>query len=299
MNIFITGASGWIGSAVTDELLANGYAVTGLARSDKSAAALEAKGVDVHRGSLDDPASLAAAAKAADAVIHLAFIHDFDNFAASGRAEHDAVKAMLDALEGSGKTFMLASGTTGASRTAPGAATEDDPSPFHGRDSVRGGAENLALSYAEKDVRPVALRFPIVHGRVGDPGFVAYLAQVAKERGVSGYIGDGSQVWAAVDRADAALGVRLALEKAPAGFRAHIVAEQGTPTREIAEALGQRLGLPVESVSPEDAEAHFGWMARMFGAGTPASSDITRRTLGWTPTGPTLLDDIAAGAYDL
>lgn len=299
MNVFITGASGWIGSAVTDELLANGYAVTGLARSDASAAALEKKGVEVHRGSLDDPASLAAGAKAADAVIHLAFVHDFDNFAAAGRSEHDAVKAMLDALEGSGKAFMFASGTTGATGTVPGTATEDDPSPFHGRDSMRGGSENLALGYAEKGVRPVALRFPIVHGRPNDPGFVAYLAQVAKERGVSGYIGDGAHPWAAVDRTDAARLVRLALEKAPAGFRAHAVGESGIPTKVIAEALGERLGLPTRSISPEEAEAHFGWMAMMFGTGTRATSETTRRTLGWTPTGPTLLDDIAAGAYDV
>lgn len=296
MNIFVTGASGWIGSAVTDELLANGYAVTGLARSDTSAAALEAKGVTAHRGSIDDPGSLAVAAKAADAVIHLAFNHDFDNYAAAGRSERAAVSAMLETLEGSGKAFLFASGAAGA---APGrVATEEDPSPFHGPDSMRGGSENLALSHADKGVRPVALRFPIVHGRAGDPGFVTYLAQVARKHGVSGYIGDGSNRWASVDRADAARLVRLALEKAPAGFRAHPVAESGIPTRTIAEALGDRLGLPVRSISPEDAEAHFGWMSMMFSADVSASSDITRATLDWEPTGPTLLEDIGAGAYD-
>ena len=296
MNIFVTGASGWIGSAVTDELLANGYAVTGLARSDASAAALEAKGVAAHRGSLDDPGSLAVAAKAADAVIHLAFNHDFDHYDAAGRTERAAVNAMLEALEGSGKAFLFASGAAGA---APGrTATEEDPSPFHGPDSMRGGSENLALSHADKGVRPVALRFPIVHGRDGDPGFVTYLAQVARKHGVSGYIGDGSNRWASVDRPDAARAVRLALEKAPAGFRAHAVAEEGIPTREIAEALGKRLDLPVRSISPDDAPAHFGWMAMMFGLDGATSSEITRKTLGWDPTGPTLMEDIAAGAYD-
>lgn len=296
MNIFVTGASGWIGSAVTDELLANGYAVTGLARSDASAAALEAKGVAAHRGSLGDPGSLTVAAKAADAVIHLAFNHDFDHYDAAGRTERAAVSAMLEALQGSSKAFLFASGAAGA---APGrTATEEDPSPFHGPDSMRGGSENLALSHADKGVRPVALRFPIVHGRDGDPGFVAYLAQVARKHGVSGYIGDGSNRWASVDRADAARLARLALEKAPAGFRAHPVAEYGIPTRTIAEALGDRLGLPARSISPEDAEAHFGWMSMMFSADVSASSDITRATLDWEPTGPTLLADIGAGAYD-
>ncbi|MFD7075531.1 SDR family oxidoreductase [Nocardioides sp. NPDC059952] len=297
MNIFVTGASGWIGSAVTDELLANDYAVTGLARSDASAAALEAKGVTAQRGSLDDPASLAAAAKGADAVIHLAFNHDFDNYDAAGRTERAAVSAMLEALEGSDKAFLFASGAAGA---APGrTATEEDPSPFHGPDSMRGGSENLALSYADKGVRPVALRFPIVHGRAGDPGFVTYLAQVARTRGVSGYIGDGDNRWASADRPDVAHLVRLALEKAPAGFRAHPVAEEGIPTREIAAALGQRLDLPVRSIDPEDAPDHFGWMAMMFGLDLPTSSEITRKTLGWDPKGPTLMDDIKSGAYDV
>lgn len=295
-NIFITGASGWIGSAVTDELLANGYSVTGLARSDESAAALEAKGAQVHRGSLDDPDTLATAAKAADGVIHLAFKHDFSDYAGAGHTEHATVEAMLTAIEGTGKPFLLASGL--ASDVTGRPFTEDDANPNHGPDSMRGGSENLALSHAEKGVRPVALRFPIVHGRGGDPGFVTYLAQVARKQGVSGYIGDGSNRWSSVDRPDAARMVRLALEKAPAGFRAHPVAETGISTRTIAEALGDRLGLPVRSISPEDSESHFGWMSMMFSTDVSASSDITRATLGWEPTGPTLLEDIAAGAYD-
>lgn len=296
MRIFVTGASGWIGSAVTDELLGAGYEVVGLARSDGSAAALEAKGAAVHRGSLDDLDSLAAGAKDADGVIHLAFKHDFSDYVGAGHSEHAAVSRMLETLEGSDRPFLMASGLATGVTGRP--ATEDDPSPFHGVDSMRGGGENLALEYAERGVRPVALRFsPTVHG-MRDHGFTARLAQIAVEKGVAAYIGDGSNRWAAVHVTDAARAARLALEKAPAGMRVHAVAEEGVPTRDIAAALGDHLGLPTVSVSPEDAPEHFGWMARFFGMDAPASSAKTREVLGWEPTGPTLLEDIAAGAYD-
>ncbi|MEP9382452.1 SDR family oxidoreductase [Nocardioides sp. KR10-350] len=296
MRIFVTGASGWIGSAVTDELLGAGYEVVGLARSDESAAALEAKGAAAHRGSLDDLDSLAAGAKDADGVIHLAFKHDFSDYVGAGHSEHAAVSRMLETLEGSDRPFLMASGLATGVTGRP--ATEDDPSPFHGVDSMRGGGENLALEYAERGVRPVALRFsPTVHG-MRDHGFTARLAQIAVEKGVAAYIGDGSNRWAAVHVTDAARAARLALEKAPAGMRVHAVAEEGVPTRDIAAALGDYLGLPTVSVSPEDAPEHFGWMARFFGMDAPASSAKTREVLGWEPTGPTLLEDIAAGAYD-
>ena len=296
-NIFITGASGWIGSAVTDELLANGYSVTGLARSDASAAALEAKGAEVHRGSLDDPDTLATAAKAADGVIHLAFKHDFSDYAGAGRTEHATVEAMLGAIEGTGKPFLLASGLVSDVTGRP--FTEDDANPNHGPDSMRGGSENLALGYAERGVRPVALRFAAsVHGEGGDHGFVAVLSSIARQHGVSGYIGDGHNRWPAVHRADAARMVRLALEKAPAGFRAHAAAEEGIATREIAEAIGRRLELPTASIDPAEAEAQFGWLSNFFGFDAWVSSEKTRKTLDWTPTGPTLLADIASGAYD-
>ncbi|MCL2552919.1 MAG: SDR family oxidoreductase [Actinomycetia bacterium] len=295
MHVFVTGASGWIGSAVTDELLAHGHKVVGLARSDEAAAALEAKGATAHRGDLDDVEGLAAAASAAEGVIHLAFKHDFSDYAGAGRSEHGAVQRMLDVLEGSGRPFLLASGLASGVTGRP--LTEDDPSPFHGADSMRGGSENLALSYAERGVRPVALRFsPTVHG-MGDHGFTARLAQIAKEHGTAGYIGDGSTRWAAVHRSDAARLVRLALEKAPAGSRVHAVGETGIPSRDIAAALGAYLGVPAASVAPEDAEAHFGWIGAFFGMDITASNDATRALLGWTPTGPTLLEDIAAGAY--
>jgi nucleoside-diphosphate-sugar epimerase len=297
MRAFVTGASGWIGSAVTDELLANGHEVVGLARSDEATAALEAKGAAAHRGSLDDLDSLALAAAAADGVIHLAFKHDFSDYAGAGRSERAAVQRMLDTLAGSDRPFLLASGL--ASGVAGRPLTEDDASPHHGADSLRGGSENLALEYANRGVRPVALRFsPTVHG-MGDPGFTATLTKIAKERGAAGYIGDGSTRWAAVHRSDAARMVRLALEKAPAGSRMHAVAEGGLPSRDIAAAIGDYLGLQTVSVAPEDAESHFGWIAGFFRMDVTASSARTRERLGWTPTGPTLFEDIAAGAYPL
>jgi len=297
MRVFVTGASGWIGSAVTDELLSHGHKVVGLARSDDAAAALEAKGASAHRGSLDDVDGLASAAAASDGVIHLAFKHDFTDYAGAGRSEYAAVQAMLDVLAGSGRPFLLASGL--ATGITGRAATEDDPSPFHGVDSMRGGSENLALSSADRGVRPVALRFaPTVHG-MGDHGFTARLTQIAQEHGAAGYIGDGSTRWAAVHRSDAARMVRLALEKAPAGSRVHAVAETGIPTRDIAAAIGAFLGLPTVPVAPEDADAHFGWLGRFYGMDVAATSERTQEMLGWTPTGPTLLEDIAAGAYTL
>jgi nucleoside-diphosphate-sugar epimerase len=295
MRVFVTGASGWIGSAVTDELLAHGHKVVGLARSDEAAAALEAKGATAHPGNLDDLDSLAAAAAAADGVIHLAFKHDFSDYAGAGRSEHAAVKRMLDTIEGSERPFLLASGLGMGAMGRP--FTEDDASPYHGADSMRGGSENLALEYADRGVRTVALRFsPTVHG-AGDYGFTAVLTKIAKERGAAGYIGDGSTRWTAVHRSDASRMVRLALEKAPAGSRMHAVAEGGLPSRDIAAAIGGYLGLPTVSVAPEEAEAHFGWIGRFFGMDVVASSTRTQELLGWTPTGPTLFEDIAAGAY--
>ena len=295
MQVFVTGASGWIGSAVTDELLAAGHKVVGLARSDESAATLEAKGATAHRGSLDDLDSLAAAAEAADAVVHLAFNHDFANYTEAGRLEHNAVKRMLDTLAGSDRPFLIASGLASGVPGKP--LTEDDPSPFHGADSMRGGSENLALSYAEHGVRPVAVRFsPTVHG-MGDHGFTSALTKVAKERGVAGYVDDGSTRWSAVHRSDAARLVRLALENPHASTRVHAVAEGGLASRDIAQAIGDHLGVPTASIARADADAHFGWIGRFFGMDMPASSDRTRELLGWTPTGPTLFADIAAGAY--
>ncbi|GGS19922.1 SDR family oxidoreductase [Streptomyces griseoviridis] len=295
MRVFVTGASGWIGSAVVDELLTAGHEVTGLARSDASAAALAAKGVRVHRGDLDDPRGIASAADAAEAVVHLANKHDFTDQAASNAAERAAVQAIGDALTGSGRPFLLASGVAGLAQGRP--ATESDPNPSHGPDSPRGGTENLALEFVERGVHSVSLRFsPTVHG-TGDHGFVSVLAGVAREKGVSAHPGDGTNRWAAVHVRDAARMVRLGLEKAPAGSRLHAVAEEGVSTRAIAEALGRALGLPVAPVPAEDAADHFGWIGAFFRMDLAATSTATRELLGWTPTGPTLLEDIAAGAY--
>jgi nucleoside-diphosphate-sugar epimerase len=295
MRVFVTGASGWIGSATVDELLAAGHEVTGLARSDASAAALQHKGVQVRRGDLDDLASIRAGADAADAVIHLANKHDWSNPAASAAAERAAVQTIGDALAGTGRPFLLASGVAGLVAGQP--ATEEHPSPFHGPDSPRGGSENLALGFVDHGVHTVSLRFaPTVHG-TGDHGFIATIAAVAREKGVSGYPGDGTNRWAAVHVSDAARLVALGLEKAPAGARLHAVAEEGVPTRDIAEAIGRALGLPAASIAPDDVPGHFGWIGTFFGMDLAATSTATRELLGWAPTGPTLIEDLASGAY--
>lgn len=295
MRVFVTGASGWIGSAVVDELLAAGHEVAGLARSAASAAKLEAKGVEVRRGDLDDLAGLRAGAEAADAVIHLANKHDFANPAVSNAAERAAVETLGDALSGSGRPLLLASGIAGIRQGRP--ATEADASPFHGPDSPRGGAENLALEYADRGVRPVSLRFsPTVHG-TGDHGFIAVLSAIAREKGVSAYPGDGTNRWAAVHVTDAARMVVLGLEKAPAGTRLHAVAEEGVPTKEIAEAIGRAFDLPVASVDPADVAAHYGWIGGFFAMDLAATSAATRELLGWVPDGPTLIEDLGTGAY--
>lgn len=293
----MTGASGWIGRAVVEDLLASGHTVTGLARSDESAAALESKGARALRGDLDDLDAIRAGADASDATIHLANKHDWANMAASNAAERGAVQAIGDALAGTDRPLLLASGLAGLKDGH--LATEDDASPFHGPDSPRGGTENLALGFVERAVRPVALRFsPTTHG-TGDHGFIAALCEVARERGVSGYPGEGLNRWAAVHVADAARMVVLGLEKAPAGARLHAVAEEGIPTRAIAEAIGPAFDLPVVAVPTDRVGEHFGWIGGFFGSDMAASSTATQRLLGWTPTGPTLIDDIDGGAYRL
>ncbi|MEU0094469.1 SDR family oxidoreductase [Kribbella sp. NPDC006257] len=294
MRVFITGASGWIGSATVDELLAGGHDVVGLARSDASAAALKAKGAQVQRGDLDDLDSIRTGAAAADAVIHLANKHDFGNPAVSNSAERAAVEAIGEALAGSNRVFLLASGVG----SAPGRAfTEQDPSPHHGPDSPRGGSENLGLEYVDREVHPVVVRFaPTVHGD-GDHGLIKHLVGIAREKGVAGYVDDGAGRWPAVHRSDAGRLVSLGLQKAPAGAILHAIAEEGVPTREIAEAIGRGLGVPAVSVTREDAPAHFGWIGGFFGMDVPTSSTLTQQLLGWTPTGPTLLEDLATDSY--
>jgi nucleoside-diphosphate-sugar epimerase len=295
MRVFVTGASGWIGSATVDDLLAAGHEVTGLARSDASAAALQAKGAHIRRGDLDDLGSIQAGAEAAEAVIHLANKHDWSDPAGTAAAERAAVQAIGDALAGTGRPFMIASGVAGFNQGRP--ASEDDASPFHGPDSPRGGSENLAFEFVDRGVHSVSLRFsPTVHG-TGDHGFIAIIAAVAREKGVSGYPADGTNRWAAVHVSDAARLVTLGLAKAPAGARLHAVAEEGVPTRDIAEAIGRAFDLPVTSIAPDDVQSHFGWIGTFFGMDLAATSTATRELLGWRPTGPTLIEDLDAGAY--
>jgi nucleoside-diphosphate-sugar epimerase len=295
MHIFITGASGWIGSAAAAELIAAGHEITGLARSDASADALVAAGIAPLRGDLRDTETLRAGAETADGVLHLGFIHDFSDYVGAGLVERAAVTTLGDALAGSDRPLVVASGVAGA---RPGhTLVETDASPFDTEESPRGGSENVALVYAERGVRAMAVRFaPTVHGS-GDHGFMAELVRIARATGVSGYVGDGANVWPAVHRRDAASIVRRALEHGSAGSRFHAVAEEGVPTRDIAEAIGRGLGLAVEPVAAEDAADHFGWLGGFFSGDLRTSSTLTRRELGWSPTHPTLIEDLDSGVY--
>jgi nucleoside-diphosphate-sugar epimerase len=305
MRVFVTGASGWIGSAVVPELIGAGHQVTGLARSDAAAVALTAAGAQLHRGTLDDLDSLRSAAAAADGVIHLAFKHDIaftGDFQGATDADRRAIETFGAALVGSDRPFVIASGTIGL---APGrVATERDG---HGSESAAavssGGAQTrlhtaqLTLSLAARGVRSSVVRLPpTVHGE-GDRGFMAALVGIARARGVSGYIGDGSNRWPAVHRLDAARLFRLALENAPAGSALHAVADEGVPIRTIAELIGRHLDLPVAAISAEDAGEHFGWLSGFLATDSPASSTLTRELLGWQPTQPGLIDDLEQGHY--
>ena len=294
MRVFVTGASGFIGSAVVPELLAAGNQVTGLARSDASAAALAAAGAQAHRGSLSDPDGLRAAAGAADGVIHLAF-GGFADGPAAGQEDLRAIEAMGDALAGTGKPLVLAAGLLGLTAGRP--ATEHDTlDPASPVAAARPGML-AATSLAARGVRSAVVRLaPTVHGD-GDHAFIPQLIATARDKGVSGYIGDGSSRWPAVHRLDAAHLFRLALEQAPAGSALHAVAEEGVPTLDIAEAIGRHLDVPVVSVSPEQAPEHFGWLAMVFGGDIPASSALTRQLTGWEPVQPGLIDDLDKGHY--
>ncbi|WP_331770048.1 SDR family oxidoreductase (plasmid) [Embleya sp. NBC_00888] len=295
MRVFITGGGGWIGSAIVDELQATGHEVVGLARSEKSAQSLAHKGAGVLRGDLDDLGSLRRGAAGADAVVHMANKHDWSNPAESDRSERVSVETLAEALIGTDRPFVVAAPISGLVQGRP--ALESDASPAVGLDSNRGGSENLALDYVDQGVRTIISRFaPSVHG-AGDWGFVTFLFGAARKHGVSGYIGDGSTAWSAVHRSDAARLIRLGLETAPAGTRLHAIAEEAVTTRAIAEAIGRYLDIPTVSIDPPDAGAHFGIVGGFFAKTMTASADATRATLSWTPTGPTLLEDIETGAY--
>ncbi|MDO9455627.1 SDR family oxidoreductase [Nocardioides sp.] len=298
MNIFVTGASGFIGSAVVQELLGQGHQVTGLARSDASAAALEHVGVRVHRGTIDDPAGIAAAAAEADGVVHLAFKHDdFTDMVNSAGSDLLVVKALTAALAGTDRPLVVTSATALVAGLGRPAIEDDEADPDR-PGAARGPAERTTVAVAEHGVRSSLVRLPpSVHGAGDGHGFVPTLVRIAREKGQSAYVGDGSNVWPAVHRLDAAHLFRLALESAPAGTRLHAAAEQGVPMRDIATAIGDALGVPVVSLDPADAAAQLGWIAGFAAADNPTSSARTRELLGWEPTGPTLLDDLAAGVY--
>jgi nucleoside-diphosphate-sugar epimerase len=304
MRIFVTGASGWIGSAVVPELIGAGHQVVGLARSEASAAALAAAGAEVHRGTIDDLNSLRSAAEASDGVIHLAFKHDIafsGGFESAADADRRAVETFGDALAGSGRPFIIASGTL---MLAPGrVGTERDGRDTSSLAHLSGGPRTRAatavrtLSFASRGVRSCVLRLPpTVHGD-GDHGFMAALVGIARDKGVSGYLGDGSNRWPAVHRFDAAHLFRLALEHAPAGSALHAVADEGVPIRDIAGVIGRHLDLPLAAIAPEDAGEHFAWLAHFLGTDSPASSALTRELLDWQPAQPGLLDDLDKGHY--
>ena len=295
MRVFVTGATGFIGTAVVSELLSAGHTVLGLARSDAGEQALKRLGAEVHRGELLDLDSLAAGARASDGVIHLAFIHDFHDYARSIEADRSAIQALARALEGTGKPFV---GTSGTALLAQGrTGVETDAPPTEGHVHPRVVAEGLVLGAARRGVRASLVRLaPTVHGR-GDHQFVPFLIEVARRKGVAAYIGDGSNRWPAVHRLDAARLFRLALEKGLVGSRFHGVAEEGIPMRAIAETIGQGLGVPVRGISADQAAAHFDWMAMFAGIDNPTSSALTRDALGWKPEHPGLLSDLRESGY--
>jgi nucleoside-diphosphate-sugar epimerase len=295
MRVFLTGATGFIGSAIVPELINAGHQVLGLARSDAGAKSLAAAGAKVHRGDLEDLDSLRSGAAAADGVIHCGFIHDFSRFKEVSDVDRRAIEAFGAALTGSDRPLVIASGTA---LVSPGRlATEESVSTLTSADFPRVASEEAATSMATRGVRAALMRLsPTVHGD-GDHGFVPNLINLAREKGVSAYIGDGRNRWNAVHRLDAARLFRLALEKATAGARYHAVAEEGIAFRDIAEVIGRRLNIPVVSKSPEEAANHFGWFAAFAGLDCPASSKLTQERLGWRPVQPTLLNDLERGSY--
>jgi nucleoside-diphosphate-sugar epimerase len=292
MRVFLTGATGFIGSAIVRELIDAGHQVLGLARSDEAAKSLVAAGADAHRGSLEDLESLRSGAAAAGGVIHTAFIHDFSNYGPAAEADRRAIETLGNALVGSDRPLIVTSGSLLAQRQGPLATEKDGHDPNFPRKS-----EAAALALAAQGVRASVLRLPpSVHGN-GDHGFVPNLISIARKKGTSAYIGDGLNRWPAVHRLDAAHLYRLVLEKGSAGATYHGVADEGIPTREIAEAIGRGLNVPVVSKSREEAADHFGWIARFFGIDGPASSAQTQEQLGWRPVQPGLIADLKAKHY--
>ena len=298
MRVFVTGATGYIGSAIVRELFAAGHQILGLAHSDAAAASLASAGVEVHRGALDDLDSLRSGAAASDGVIHTAYIHDFSAVENAAQTDLQAVETIGAVLEGTGKPLVITSGILMLTSFLPPGrlGTEEDVAD---PESVapRIASENAAIALAERGVRSSVVRLsPTVHGE-GDHGFVPTLINIARTKGVSAYPGDGSNRWPAVHRLDAAHLFRLALESAKAGSVLHAVADEGVPVREIAGVIGRRLGVPVVSVPVEKAGEHFGFLGNLFSLDSPASSALTQRWLGWHPVQPGLLADLDGDYY--
>ena len=298
MRIFVAGATGYVGSAVVADLIDAGHDVLGLARSDGSASILASRGIEAHRGDLTDLASLRAGAAAADGVIYAANQHisETTDSAARALAERDAVETIGLELEGTGKPFVVTSGVIG--RTPGRLLTEDDDADISPLTALRLPVEASVLALADRGVRSSSVALaPTVHG-VGDTrGFVSILIAIARDRGISAYVDDGNNRWPSVHRLDAARLFRLAIESAPAGTRLHAVGEEGIPFRDLAEAIGSRLGLPVVSIGLEQVPQHFSFLAPLVTLDSPASSALTKERFNWEPTHPTLLADIADGHY--
>ena len=294
MRVFVTGATGFIGSAVIPELIQAGHQVLGLTRSDAGAKSLTAAGAEVHPGDLEDLESLSTGAAQADGVIHLAFIHDFSRFQEICDIDRRAIETLGSALVGSDRPLVITSGT-GMGNTVPGQpATEDIYNPDH--PNPRKASEQAGASVAASGVNVSVVRLPQVHNTVKQ-GLVTYSIALAREKGVSAYVGDGQNRWPAAHVSDTARLYRLALEKHEAGARYHAVAEEGVPARDIAVVIGRGLKVPVVALSPEEAAAHFGWLAMFAGLDLPASGALTQQRLGWNPTGPDLLTDLEHMRY--
>ncbi|QXV65701.1 SDR family oxidoreductase [Mucilaginibacter sp. 21P] len=296
MRVFVTGASGFVGSAVIRELIKAGHQVLGFARSDEAAQAVANAGADVHRGSLEDIESVKAGAAAADAVIHCGFVHDFSNFKASCELDRRVIETIASVLEGSNRPFIITSGT--ALLSGNGLATEDKQPSFTAEQFPRVATEDAARAAAKKGIKVSIVRLsPSVHGEGDHHGFVPMLVRLAKEKGISAYVDGGTNRWTGVHRLDAARLYVLALEKAADDVNYHASSEEGVQLKDIAEVIGRHLNLPVVSKTGDEATEHFGWMKHFVTLDNPTSHQITSETLGWDPTGPKLLEDLEAGIY--
>ncbi|MDB5479296.1 MAG: family oxidoreductase [Caulobacteraceae bacterium] len=290
MRVFVTGATGFIGSAVVKELIAAGHQVLGLCRSDDKAPALAAAGAQVHRGGLEDLDSLEAGVAGSDGVIHMAFNHDFSKYAANCEDDRRVIEALGSALAGSDRPLIVTSGT-GMANTAPSRPATEDGEAMSSKVIPRAASEEAAATVAARGVNVSVVRLPQVHDTARQ-GLVSPAIEIFREKGVCAYVGDGQNRWPAAHVLDTARLYRLAIEKAERGSKYHAVAEEGVPLRDIAEAVGRRLKLPVRSIAPEEAQAWFGWLAMFAGYDAPASSAQTRKRLGWRPAGPGMIADL-------